>query len=135
MVLEVTPLNEPLGAVVHGWEPHASLSNRDVDVIRGGLRAHAVLVFRGHEQPTDDQLVGFAETFTRGVGKVVPKSAEAVGPSPCPISRIKGKYRYVSIFRGTGMRELRAELRFAALKTRCPKGVSVHVDADPVNLM
>ncbi len=63
MVLEVTPLNEPLGAVVHGWEPHASLSNRDVDVIRGGLRAHAVLVFRGHARPTDDQLVRFAETF------------------------------------------------------------------------
>ena len=83
----------------------------------------------------ESAVLGFAETFTRGVGKVVPKSAEAVGPSPCPISRIKGKYRYVSIFRGTGMRELRAELRFAALKTRCPKGVSVHVDSDPVNLM
>jgi len=77
----------------------------------------------------------FAGCFMERVRISVPASVEASGPSPCPISRIKGKYRYISIFKGTGMRGLRAVLRDTALKLKRPKGVSAHVDADPVNMM
>ncbi len=63
MALEITPLGGPLGAVVHGWQPKDALSAADETDLRDGLRAHAVLVFRGQAQPTDEQLVRFAETF------------------------------------------------------------------------
>ncbi|MBT4488021.1 MAG: TauD/TfdA family dioxygenase [Rhodospirillaceae bacterium] len=63
MTLQVTPLDEPLGAMVQGWEPATALSADDEAVIRDGLHQHAVLVFRGHDQPSDEQLVRLAETF------------------------------------------------------------------------
>ncbi len=76
-----------------------------------------------------------AEKFMEMVRPAVPSSVEVAGPSPCPIARIKAKYRFISIFRGTGMRDLRAALRSAALSSRRPKGVFVVIDADPVNMM
>ena len=63
MDLQVTPLNEPLGALVHGWDPSQTLSSNDGTTIRRSLQEHSVLIFRGHIQPTDDQLVKFAEFF------------------------------------------------------------------------
>ena len=63
MDLEVTPLNEPLGALVHGWDPSQTLGSNECTAIRGSLQEHSVLIFRGHVQPTDDQLVKFAECF------------------------------------------------------------------------
>lgn len=63
MDLEVTPLNEPLGALVHGWDPSQTLGSNECTAIRRSLQEHSVLIFRGHIQPTDDQLVKFAECF------------------------------------------------------------------------
>lgn len=63
MALEITPLDQPLGAVVQGWEPDEALSGGNETVIRNGLREHAVLVFRGHARPSDEQLVQFAVSF------------------------------------------------------------------------
>ncbi|MGI9596170.1 MAG: TauD/TfdA dioxygenase family protein [Acidimicrobiales bacterium] len=64
MNLEITPLpGQPLGALVEGWEPDVPLDEATKAVITDGLRDHLVLVFRGHAQPTDDQLVRFAQSF------------------------------------------------------------------------
>jgi len=99
MVLNVTPLAEPLGAVVQGWQPDAALSAQDQDIIRTGLRDHAVLVFRGHDQPTDGQLVGFAETF----GDLV-KGSEWFGDiAPKPeILRVNNLLDDDGVAKGTG---------------------------------
>ena len=63
MDLQVMPLNEPLGALVHGWDPSQALGSNECTTIRRSLQEHSVLIFRGHIQPTDDQLVKFAECF------------------------------------------------------------------------
>ncbi len=63
MRLEIRPLQEPVGALVHGWRPDEELTAMDCDTIVAGLREHLVLVFRGHEQPSDIALVRFASHF------------------------------------------------------------------------
>lgn len=64
MKLEITPLPDaPLGAIVRGWEPEEPLDDTTRSRITDGLRDHLVLVFRGHRQPADDELVRFARSF------------------------------------------------------------------------
>ena len=62
-MLEVKPLDAALGALVHGWNPKVELSSADEGIIRQGLHERQVLVFRGHAQPTDEELVRFAARF------------------------------------------------------------------------
>ncbi len=63
MALEIQPLAAPLGALVYGWNPKAELSAQDHGDILRGLRQYQVLVFRGHERPSDRELVQFAHHF------------------------------------------------------------------------
>ncbi len=63
MRLQINPLQEPVGALVHGWQPEEKLTDQDRDAIVAGLREHLVLVFRGHPQPSDVALVRFARNF------------------------------------------------------------------------
>lgn len=63
MMLEIKPLDAPLGALVHGWNPQAELSPIDEGLIRQALQDWQVLIFRGQSQPTDAELVRFAYRF------------------------------------------------------------------------
>ena len=63
MALEITSLDAPLGAMVHGWDPKAELPSDDLEVLRQAMRAHLVLVLRGHAQPSDAELVRFSGYF------------------------------------------------------------------------
>lgn len=63
MPILIKPLRAPLGAFVHGCEVAEPLSNSDRDVIKEALCKHHVLVFRGHRQPTDEQLIAFGRCF------------------------------------------------------------------------
>ncbi len=64
MTLEITALkDEPVGALVSGWEPEEPLSPDEEAAIRQGLVDHLVLVFRGQAQPSNDALIRFAERF------------------------------------------------------------------------
>jgi primosomal protein N' (replication factor Y) len=55
-------------------------------------------------------------------------------PSPCPIERIKGKYRYMVMFRGGNLSWLKKILRYELFRNPV-RGVTVQVDVDPVSLM
>lgn len=63
MDFEITPLDAPLGAMVHGWEPGVPLTGDEQATIRRALEAHLVLVFRGQRQATDDELIAFGQQF------------------------------------------------------------------------
>lgn len=63
MPLEIKPLEQPLGALVHGWDPSRPLADSDEKWVRKGLHEHQVLVFRGHQAPSDTELSNFAQTF------------------------------------------------------------------------
>ncbi len=102
MALEVKPLDEPVGALVHGWQPKEELSSPDKAAIRDGLRHHQVLVFRGHEQPADSELIRFARRF----GDLV-KGSEWFGDiDPRPeILRVNNLIGDDGVPRGTGASE------------------------------
>lgn len=57
------PLDAPLGARVFGYDMSAPMSAEDVAAIKEGLKTYSVLVFRGHEQPSNPDLVTFAAQF------------------------------------------------------------------------
>ena len=64
MELVITPLpDQPLGALVGGWEPEEALAKAEQDQLSAALAEHLVLVFRGQPQPSDEALVRFAESF------------------------------------------------------------------------
>ncbi|MFN0027172.1 MAG: TauD/TfdA dioxygenase family protein [Acidimicrobiales bacterium] len=55
--------DQPLGALVTGWRPEVVPDDALLAQIRAALADHLVLVFRGHRQPTDEELVTFAGAF------------------------------------------------------------------------
>ncbi len=99
MGIEISALPHAFGATVTGWCPDAELARSDLDKLRSGLQEFLVLVFRGHEQPTDAELVRFASRF----GELV-KGTEWFGdmvefPEILPITNRIGED---GIARGTG---------------------------------
>jgi taurine dioxygenase/pentalenolactone F synthase len=63
MGIEISQSLEPFGAVVTGWRPTRELGDEDLEQIRAALQQHLVLVLRGHDTPTDADLVRFARRF------------------------------------------------------------------------
>jgi len=97
--LQVTPQQGPLGAIVEGWIPHADVTAALKAEITDALQAHQVLVFRGHERPSDDDLIRFAHTF----GDLV-KGSEwfgDIGPIP-EILRVNNLVDDDGVPQGTG---------------------------------
>lgn len=63
MDFEIEPLAGAMGAIVRGWTPGKPLSEQDRETIGEALRQYLVLVFRGQQQPTDDELIAFGSAF------------------------------------------------------------------------
>ena len=102
MVLDIKPLDQPVGAVVQGWKSKMALSAADEGLIRAALRDYQVLVFRGHAPPDDSELIGFASRF----GDLV-KGSEWFGdidPQP-EILRVNNLIGDDSVPQGTGASE------------------------------
>ena len=51
-------------------------------------------------------------------------------PSPAPVERIKGKFRWQIIIRGERLKKIRERLRELVLHGKFPKGVEAYVDVD-----
>jgi taurine dioxygenase/pentalenolactone F synthase len=62
-MLRVTPLGGTLGAEVRGWDPARSLADDELAALRDTLDSRLVLVFRGHPQPSDEQMVRLGSSF------------------------------------------------------------------------
>ncbi len=63
MNFEILPLDQPLGAIVRGWDPESPLTVGDKQAILKALNEHIVLIFRGNPQPSDEALIAFADNF------------------------------------------------------------------------
>ena len=90
--LDITPLaTAPLGALVGGWEPGVPLRDLSRDAIIDALHRHRVLIFRGQGQPTDEELVRFAESFGEPIkGSEWFRNAGAL-PEILPVTNIRGR--------------------------------------------
>jgi len=54
---------EAFGAEVRGWDPGEDLDDETRRRIDSALAEHILLVFRGHRQPNDQELISFAARF------------------------------------------------------------------------
>ena len=64
MTLHIIALPDaPFGGLVSRWNPSQPLTPSQQDQVSTALGHYRVLVFRGQPQPTDDELVMFAEQF------------------------------------------------------------------------
>ncbi len=59
-MIHLKPTAGPLGAIVGGLDLRDDLDEPTLSAIRSGLQAHLLLVLRGHEPPSDAQLLRLA---------------------------------------------------------------------------
>lgn len=88
--------------------------------------------FRGESEM---QVAQFAEEFTAYLRPLCGDAVKIAGPSPAPIERIKSKFRYMTLIRGSALGIIRRTLREMILRGRIPNGVEVYADVDAQSLM
>ncbi len=94
---------------------------------------HLIAVhFRGE---SEIEIADFAHHFLKSVQSYIHDEITVSGPSPAPIAKIKGNFRYVIFFRGYKMKNLRQHLRQQVLHKKLPKGIKLYIDADAVSMM
>lgn len=94
---------------------------------------HLITVFfRGEDE---SKLVAYATEFTSGIQAYIHDEIKVAGPSPAPIERIKGKFRYMLVIRGRKLKLMKQALRILALHRPIPKGIDVYVDVDAQSML
>lgn len=66
----------------------------------------------------------------------IAQSVEVLGPSPCPLSRLRGKSRYQILLKSTDRPALRRLLnRLDAGIKQLPRQVNLNIDIDPIDML
>ncbi len=92
----------------------------------------ANLVFSGNSlalvQTAAQEYLAFLTGFCAAI--------QVLGPSPCPLARLRGKHRYQILLKSEERRKLREVLaRLDDGRSRLPRQVGFQVDVDPVDML
>lgn len=90
------------------------------------------LVFRGERE---EVVLAAAEEIGRALEGELRGKGEVLGPAECPLAVVAGKHRHHLIVRAAQLRPLVAAVRRALASRRPVTGLSIDVDADPVDLL
>jgi primosomal protein N' (replication factor Y) (superfamily II helicase) len=105
----------------HGYPPYTG-------VIR--------LIVRGEQEKLTEQFAARCVDVLRGaVDAAAMPHARLLGPAPCPIAKLRAKFRFHAILSSPVPDELRRVVRDAILQFDPPEGVQWVVDVDPVDLL
>ena len=77
----------------------------------------------------------YAEYFKSELMEYIHAEAKISGPSPAPIERIKGKFRYMIIIRGEKLKTIREKIRFLLFRRPIPKDVEAYADIDAQSML
>jgi primosomal protein N' (replication factor Y) len=77
----------------------------------------------------------FMDGLFKDVNLTSEKGVEVVGPAPAPLERIKGRWRWHVLLKGTVSQALREKARIIMDKLKKNKEIKVSVDVDPVDLL
>ena len=77
----------------------------------------------------------YAEYFKSELMEYIHSDVQISGPSPAPIERIKGKFRYMLIIRGEKLKIIREKIRFLLFKRQIPKDVEAYADIDAQSML
>lgn len=86
------------------------------------------------ERETGELAARAGETARKLVSKLKPGALQVLGPSPCPVSKIRNRYRFQMLLKSTNGGLLRSfTKRLLKLVSNLTGGVRVSVDVDPYN--
>ncbi len=89
------------------------------------------LIFSGNN---GDQVSNAATSLGRHLQSAA-GDVEILGPSPCPLTRLRGKYRYQILLKSPARPPLRRLLAMiAGVTAELPRQVSIHIDIDPLDM-
>ncbi len=89
------------------------------------------LIFSGNN---GDQVNSSATRLARHL-QTVAGDVEILGPSPCPLTRLRGKYRYQILLKSSSRPPLRRLLiAVDSAATQLPRQVAIHIDIDPLDM-
>lgn len=63
------------------------------------------------------------------------RRTDLLGPAPCPIDRLRGRWRWHFLLKGDDAGELGAVLRYLARRGPVPSGMRLEIDRDPESLL
>lgn len=101
----------------HGYPPTQSLINL---LIRSKVEKKAYL---------------FARELREAMGREPLGALELVGPAPLPFYRLRGHYRWHVLVKSKELPPAQALVRQALSLLKCPSGVALQVDVNPVNIL
>lgn len=94
---------------------------------------HLIIIhFRGEDQQAT---CNCAYDFFERIKPVCHPEVIITEPEPAPIERIKKKWRYMIMFRGPRLKELRQKIRLEVLHGSRPKNIDIYVDVDAISMM
>ncbi len=77
----------------------------------------------------------YAEFFKSELMPYIHSEVQISGPSPAPIERIKGKFRYMLIIRGEKLKVIREKIRYLLFRCPIPKNVEAYADIDAQSML
>ena len=94
---------------------------------------HLVIVhFHG---AVEEDVARFAEDFASSLRDGLDDETKVSGPSPAPVEKIKGRFRFQLAFRGDRLKALKVKVRRLATQMKRPPDVGVYADVDAINMM
>ena len=104
-----------------GYPPHIRLAN---------------LVITGtHETTVADAADALGDWLEGLIERKGVTSTTVLGPAPCPIDRLRGRWRWHLLLKSDDPLALGSILRFAATNAPIPSGLRLEIDRDPENLL
>jgi primosomal protein N' (replication factor Y) len=97
----------------------------------------ANVLFSGTDEKQTASLAGAASEWLRKLLASRRTSVVMVGPAPCPLERIKSRWRWHALLKSTSAADLTRVLRYFAEHYKPPDrgGLRVVLDRDPVSLL
>jgi primosomal protein N' (replication factor Y) len=76
-----------------------------------------------------------AETFSRRLKEALPEEFTLGAPTPAPLEKLQGQFRFHILIRGAAIMRLSRLIREVLDKLPFPEDVAVGVDVDPYQLL
>jgi primosomal protein N' (replication factor Y) len=97
----------------------------------------ANILFSGMSEKETAVLAGAASSWIRRLQVKSGTTVEIVGPAPCPVQKIKTRFRWHLLLKSTNSGDMTRVLRYFAEKYKVPDrhGLRAVIDRDPVSLL
>ncbi|HRR06670.1 MAG TPA: hypothetical protein P5105_05250, partial [Victivallales bacterium] len=82
----------------------------------------------------EDDIIKIADQLIVDLKPFLNKEIHITGPTPAPIPKIKGNFRYIILFKGNKLGLIKKQLKYLIYSKYKNKNVLIYADSDPVSL-